>query len=217
MTWSPNGAYLFVTAGDRQEYATWPQDPSNTVGKTIRIYPDGSIPTDNPFIGKAGALSEVWTLGHRNPYGLVFDSSGRLWENEMGPMGGDELNILEPGQNYGWPLVSNGNGYDGSDIPDHKPGDGFAAPLISWTPVIAPAGMIIYSANLFENWTGNAIIPGLQSKGLVRVKLNGATASEVERIDLGTRIRAVAQASDGSIWILEDRPSARLIRLDPVF
>lgn len=217
MAFSPDGAYLFVTAGDRQEYATWPQDPANTIGKTIRLNRDGTIPADNPFVGRAGAAGEVWTLGHRNPYGLAFDAAGRLWENEMGPMGGDELNVLSAGANYGWPLVSNGQGYDGADIPDHKAGDGFAAPALSWTPVIAPSGMIIYSGTRFESWRGNAILAGLQSRGLVRVRLDGTTATEAERIDLGMRIRSVAQGPDGAIWVLEDRPSARLIRLDPVF
>jgi glucose/arabinose dehydrogenase len=217
MAFSSDGAHLFVTAGDRQEYANWPQELGNTIGKTIRLLRDGSVPTDNPFSGRMGALGEIWSLGHRNPYGLAFDASGRLWQNEMGPMGGDELNVVTAGANYGWPLVSNGQNYDGSDIPDHKVGDGFAAPALSWTPVIAPSGMIIYSATRFESWRGNAIISGLASKGLVRVRLDGVDAKEVERIDLGTRIRAVAQGPDGAIWVLEDRPSARLIRLDPVF
>ncbi len=217
MAFSPDGTYLFLTAGDRQEYANWPQDPSNTIGKTIRLMRDGTIPSDNPFSGRPGMLGEIWTLGHRNPYGLAFDSAGRLWQNEMGPFGGDELNVITPGANYGWPLVSNGQNYDGSDIPDHKAGDGFAAPALFWTPVIAPSGMIIYSGVRFENWRGNAIISGLTSKGLVRVRLDGANATEVERIDLGMRIRAVAQGPDGAIWVLEDRPSARLIRLDPIF
>lgn len=217
MAFSPDGAYLFVTAGDRQEFANWPQDPSNTIGKTIRLLRDGTIPRENPFSGRAGALGEIWTLGHRNPYGLAFDADGRLWQNEMGPMGGDELNVIMSGANYGWPLVSNGQQYGGSDIPDHQAGDGFVAPAVSWTPVIAPSGMIVYSGTRFESWRGNAIISGLMSKGLVRVRLDGTNAAEVERIDLGMRIRAVAQGPDGAIWVLEDRPSARLIRLDPVF
>ena len=217
LAFSPDGTYLFVTAGDRQEYASWPQDPGNTVGKVIRLYRDGTVPADNPFLGRAGAAPEVWTLGHRNPYGLAFDAGGRLWENEMGPAGGDELNVLTAGANYGWPLVSNGDDYGGANIPDHAPGDGFAAPAVSWTPVIAPAGMIVYSGTRFESWRGNAIIAGLQSRGLVRVRLDGTSAAEVERIDLGARIRAVAQGPDGAIWVMEDRPAARLIRLDPVF
>ena len=133
----------------------------------------------------------------------------------MGPAGGDELNVIEGGRNYGWPRVSNGQDYDGSNIPDHAPGDGFAAPALSWTPVIAPSGMIIYSGDLFAAWRGSAIISGLVSQGLVRVTLSGTSATEAQRIGLGTRIREVEQAPDGAIWVLEDGAGGRLRRLVP--
>ena len=132
-------------------------------------------------------------------------------------MGGDEFNLITRGLNYGWPAVSNGSQYGGSDIPDHAPGDGFEAPAFSWTPVIAPAGMIFYSGRLFESWTGDAILAGLQSKGLVRVRINGNSASEVQRIDLGERVRDVAQAADGSIWVLSDGTAGKLYRVTPTF
>jgi glucose/arabinose dehydrogenase len=146
---------------------------------------------------------------------MVFDAAGTLWQHEMGPMGGDELNIIKPGKNYGWPWASNGDNYDGSIIPDHKPGDGYEAPVISWTPAIAPAGMIYYTGAMFAPWRGNLIISGLQYHGLIRISLSGSGATEVQRIPLGERIREVEQAPDGAIWVLEDQPSGRLLRLVP--
>lgn len=141
MAFSPDGKYLFIAAGDRQEFEPV-QDLDNTLGKIVRIFPDGKIPMDNPFRGKAGALPEIWTLGHRNPYGLAFNAAGQLWENEMGPQGGDEFNLIEPGNNYGWPRVSYGEDYGGGFIAKPAAGDGFAASAYWWMPVIAPAGMI---------------------------------------------------------------------------
>jgi glucose/arabinose dehydrogenase len=135
----------------------------------------------------------------------------------MGPMGGDELNVIASGKNYGWPLVSNGSNYDGSDIPDHHPGDGFEAPLISWTPVIAPAGMLFYKGSEFADWRGDILLTGLKSKALVRVRVTGNTAAEVQRIDLGARTRDIAEGPDGSLWIITDGASGELKRITPVF
>ena len=188
MTFSPDGRYLFVTAGDRSSFLP-AQDNATTLGKVIRIFPDGSIPPDNPHVGEPDVLPEIWTTGHRNPYGLVFDVDGRLWEHENGPQGGDELNLLTPGANYGWPLVSWGNHYDGGPIAKPAPGDGFVMPAIDWTPAIAPSGMIIYRYARFPKIFGHAVIGGLKSKGLVIVKLENDTATEVDRLDLGARIR----------------------------
>ena len=218
MTFSPDGTYLFVTSGDRQELApTLIQSLTSTIGKIVRLYPDGSIPPDNPYVGRPDALPEIWTLGHRNPYGLAFDASGQLWEHEMGPKGGDEFNLVQKTGNYGWPNVSYGDNYDGSPIPKPAVGDGYAASAYWWTPVIAPSGMIAYTGTIFGDWRGDFIISGLQSKGLVRVRVTGATATEMQRIDLGTRIRSVTQGPDGAIWVLEDQPSGRLLKLTPVF
>lgn len=218
MVFSPDGRYLFVTAGDRQELDPAIVQPlTNTLGKIIRIFPDGSIPTDNPYYNQAGALPEIWTRGHRNPYGLAFNSAGELWENEMGPKGGDELNLIQSGNNYGWPNVSYGDNYDDGPIPKPAAGDGFAMSAYWWTPVIAPSGMIFYSGTLFADWRGDAILSGLQSHGLVRVRFNGAAASEVQRVDLANRIRFVSEAPDGAIWVLEDAPTGRLLRLSPIF
>jgi aldose sugar dehydrogenase len=214
LAFSPDKKYLFVSTGERQQGSP-AQDKAGTLGKIVRLFPDGSIPTDNPFASTAGARPEIWTLGHRNPYGLAFDASGRLWEHEMGPMGGDELNLIEPGKNYGWPNVSNGDNYDGTPIPDHAPGDGYQAPAISWNPVIAPAGLIFYSGTMFAGWQGQAIIGGLVSQGIVRVRIDGITGTEVQRIGLGARIREVEQGPDGAIWVLEDAPTGRLVKLTP--
>lgn len=214
---SPDGRYVFITSGDRQELdASLLFSTANTLGKTIRILPDGQVPADNPFASQPGGAA-IWSLGHRNAYGLAFAPDGTLWSSEMGPAGGDELNQIRRGENYGWPAVSNGNHYDGGNIPDHAPGDGFAAPAISWTPVIAPAGMIFYSGTMFGDWRGDAILTGLQSRGLVRVRLSGSTATEMQRISLGERVRDVAQAADGSLWVLTDGSAGKLQRLTPTF
>lgn len=213
LAFGPTG-HLFITAGERQR-GTPAQDLAQTLGKIIRINADGTVPTDNPFVGTAGARPEIWSYGHRNPYGLFFDAEGRLWENEMGPEGGDEFNLITRGGNYGWPNASNGQDYGGGNIPDHTPGDGYVAPLTGWTPVIAPGGMIQYTGTLFAAWRGDAIIAGLVSQGLVRVRFNATSASEQQRIGLNQRIREVEQGPDGAIWVLEDAGNGRLIKLTP--
>ncbi|MDV3458680.1 PQQ-dependent sugar dehydrogenase [Sphingomonas sp. HF-S4] len=213
MAFGPTG-HLFVTAGERQQGSP-AQDLSKTLGKIVRLNADGTIPADNPFVGTAGARTEIWSYGHRNPYGLFFDPAGRLWENEMGPEGGDEFNLVARGGNYGWPNASNGQDYGGGNIPNHTPGDGYVAPLAWWTPVIAPGGMILYSGTLFRDWQGDAIIAGLVSQGLVRVRFTATSAAEVQRIALGQRIREVEQGPDGAIWALEDTANGRLLKLTP--
>lgn len=213
MAFAPDGK-LFVTAGDRRAISRV-QDMTTTIGKIVRLNDDGTPAAGNPFASTAGARPEIWTLGHRNPYGLAFDAAGRLWEHEMGPQGGDEFNLIVAGQNYGWPNVSNGQNYDGSNIPDHAPGDGYAAPFVSWTPVIAPGGMILYSGSLFGAWQGDAIIAGMVSRGLVRVRYTATSAAEAQRIPLGQRIREVEQGPDGAIWVLEDASNGRLLKLIP--
>ncbi|MBO9621507.1 MAG: PQQ-dependent sugar dehydrogenase [Sphingomonas sp.] len=213
IAFAPDGK-LFVTAGDRRQIGQV-QSLATTLGKIVRLNDDGTVPADNPFLGTAGARGEIWSSGHRNPYGLAFDSAGQLWETEMGPMGGDEFNLIVRGGNYGWPNVSNGSNYDGTPIPDHAPGDGYVAPLTWWTPVIAPGGMAIYSGSLFADWRGDAIIAGLVSQGLVRVRFTTSSASEVQRIGLGRRIREVEQGPDGALWVLEDAADGRLLKLVP--
>ena len=213
MAFAPDGR-LFVTAGERQK-GTPAQDLAQTLGKVIRIEADGSIPADNPFAGQAGAKAEIWSYGHRNPYGLVFAGNGQLFESEMGPEGGDEFNLIERGRNYGWPAVSEGNNYGGGPIPRHATDSRYTAPLVSWTPVISPGGMIQYRGSRFVNWEGDFLLAGLTGQGLIRVRVSGTTASEAARIPLGTRIREVEQGPDGAIWVLGDGAGGRLIRLDP--
>jgi len=210
--------YLILSSGDRQELdKDFLFRTDNNIGKMIRLFADGGVPTDNPYSSTAGARPEIWTIGHRNPYGLVFTPDTRLWSSEMGPKGGDELNIILPGKNYGWPAVSNGDNYDGSPIPDHAPGDGYFAPVISWTPVIAPAGMIYYNGDEFGDWRGSLLLTGLQSKGIVRVVTSGDNAQEVQRIDLGDRIRDIAQGPGGSLYFITDGTTGRLRRITPIF
>lgn len=206
--------YMFVSSGERQQ-GTPAQDLGGTLGKIVRLNPDGTTPAGNPFAATGGARAEIWSLGHRNPYGLVFAADGRLFESEMGPAGGDEFNLIVAGRNYGWPIVSEGDNYDGTPIPRHATNPAYAAPLVSWTPVIAPGGMIQYRGTRFTGWTGDFILAGLVQQGLVRIRVAGSAATQEARISLGARIREVEEGPDGAIWVLEDGGTGRLIRLDP--
>ena len=214
IAFSPDGDFLFIASGDRQKMQP-AQDLSNNLGTVVRLLPDGTPAPGNPFTGEANANPEIWSYGHRNILGLAFDARGQLWDLEHGPQGGDELNLVQRGANYGWPNVSNGIHYDNEPIPDHAPGDPYVAPVEWWDPVIAPGGMIFYSGALFPGWQGNALIAGLVSQGLVLVKMDGTSANETTRYDFGERIRAVAEAPDGSVWVAEDGPEATIWRLTP--
>ncbi|MDQ3205192.1 MAG: PQQ-dependent sugar dehydrogenase [Pseudomonadota bacterium] len=216
IAFGPDG-HLWISSGERQKFDP-AQDMGSNLGKIIRLKPDGSVPADNPFVGEGEVASQVWSLGHRNNSGLAFDRKGQLWTAEMGPAGGDEFNLIERGDNYGYPIVSNGDHYDGREIPDHDTRPEFNAPEITWTPVISPGGMVIYSGDRFPQWQGNALIGGLSSKALVRVELDGKTAREAERYDMGQRIREVEQGPDGNVWLLEDEregAGGRLLKLSP--
>lgn len=205
---------LWVSSSERQKFDP-AQDMTSNLGKIVRLNDDGSVPADNPFTARGAVASQIWSLGHRNVLGLAFDAQGRLWAHEMGPRGGDELNLIERGANYGWPIVSNGDHYDGRDIPDHSSRPEFAAPKISWDPVISPAGLIIYSGSLFPAWKGDAFIGGLSSRSLVRIEFDGSNAKEAARYDMGQRIREVEQGPDGAVWLLEDATQGRLLKLTP--
>ena len=206
IAFAPNGD-LYISSGERQEF-TPAQDMQANLGKIIRLNDDGSVPKDNPFADQGEIAAQVWSLGHRNPLGIAFDGQGRLWEIEHGPRGGDEFNRIERSSNYGYPIVSNGDHYDGRDIPDHDTRPEFNAPEISWTPVIAPGNFIFYSGKLFADWQGNALAAGMASKALVRIGIDGDSARELERYDMGERIREVEQGPDGGIYVLEDGPKA---------
>lgn len=208
---------LWISSGERQKFDP-AQDMQSNLGKMIRLNDDGSVPADNPFASRGGVAAQVWSLGHRNILGIAFDAEGRLWAHEMGPKGGDELNLIRKGENYGYPLVSNGVHYDDKPIPDHATRPEFSAPVIDWTPVISPAGFVIYDGALFPAWKGSGFIGGLSSKALVRVEFNGTSAREAERFDMGTRIREVEQGPDGALWLLEDGnrgSDGRLMKLTP--
>lgn len=213
LAFSPDG-YLFISSGERQKF-TPAQDMQQNLGKIIRLNDDGSVPADNPFAEQGGVAAQVWSLGQRNPLGIAFDANGRLWEQEMGPAGGDELNLIVRGENYGYPVVSDGDHYDGRSIPDHDTRPEFAKPKIVWTPVIAPAGLMIYQGDMFPLWQGDAFIGGLRSKALVRIEFTGEEAREATRYDMGERIREVEEGPDGAIWLLEDGSGAKLLRLTP--
>lgn len=215
LAFSPDGKYLFIASGERQKFDP-AQDMNSNLGKVLRLFPDGSIPKDNPFYDAANPVqSQIWSLGHRNPLGLAFDDKGQLWNQEMGPRHGDELNLVRRGANYGYPKVSNGSHYDGRDIPDHQPGDGFEAPKAYWVPAISPGGLMFYNGDLFPAWRGSLFIGGLGGEALVRVKVNGENAEKADHWPMGARIREVEQGPDGAVWLLEDGPEGRLLKLTP--
>jgi len=245
IAFAPDGKSLFLTSGERMRFtpAQDPNQATGKIlhltldgkpapgnpwaGKTGAATVDLIDPPEDTQAVSAQAVrkvkvpvpnlvpSETWTLGHRNQYGLAFDAQGKLWETEMGPKGGDELNLIEPGRNYGWPVVSYGINYDGKSIPSHDSDPKFQKPVLYWTPVIAPAGLTFYYGNLFPQWKGSAFIGGLKVQGLVRVSFEGGKAKEADFWPLGHRIRDVVAGTDGALWLVEDEANGRLLRLAP--
>lgn len=214
IVFTPEG-HLFLTLGDRFKFDP-AQDLSDHMGTIVRINPDGSVPDDNPFLGQENARDEIWSYGHRNiEAAAIHPNTNALWVAEMGPQNGDELNQAQAGENYGWPEVSWGEHYDGRDIPDPPTAPEFANAALYWTPVISPSGMIFYTGDMFPAWQGSALIGGLSSQGLVRVSIEGEEAEEVERISMGARTRYVAQAPDGSVYVLTDQSNGKVLRLSP--
>ena len=219
IAFSPDGKYLWITSGERQKKEP-AQDLANNLGSTLRLFPDGSVPPDNPFVDRGGVTAQVWSYGHRNLLGIAYDSEGQLWTSEMGPKGGDEVNREMRGANYGWPVVSNGDDYDGTPIPDHLTRPTFAVPATWWNPVISPAGLLFVRGDRYPGWQGDALLPGLSSKALIRVERSGDAMREVARYPLfGKRVRAVSERPDGTVWVLEDQKGdspGRLLELVPV-
>ena len=245
IAFAPDGKSLFLSSGERQRFtpAQDPSQPLGKIlhltldgkpapgnpwaGKTGAPAVTITDPPDNTQAAKGAAgrkftwpgpnftPAETWSLGHRNPYGLTFDGEGRLWETEMGPRGGDELNLILPGKNYGWPLVSEGKNYDGVAIPPHSTRPDFVPPKLYWVPSIAPTTLLIYSGKLFPQWKGSGFIGALAGQALIRVTFSGDSAQKADRWDMGHRIRFVGQGPDGAIYLLEDGDRARLLRLTP--
>ncbi len=216
LAFSPDGQHLFVSSGDRQAQDP-AQDLANNLGSVVRLNLDGTAAAGNPFADRGSPTDQVWTYGQRNMLGLEFDSSGNLWALEHGPAGGDELNLVQRGNNYGWPVRSNGDNYSGSDIPDHTPDDGFTKPAISWNPVIAPGGMAFYQGSMFGDWQGQLLIANLRTQSISRVTVDASAnaADEAARYEFPRRLRDIAVAPDGAIWVIEDGAEGRLLRLTP--
>ncbi len=206
--------YLFITSGDRGQQ-TPAQDMESSLGKIIRLHDDGRIPDDNPFVGAGPVQAQIWSLGHRNPLGIALDAQGQMWAHEMGPRGGDELNRIVRGANYGWPVVSDGRQYSGRRIPDHNTTDAFRSPAISWVPAISPAGLVIYQGTEFSDWQGDALIGALGGRAIVRVALSGDRGEEIARYSWNKRVREIEEHPSGTLVVLEDGSGGRLLKLAP--
>lgn len=210
---------LFVTLGDRFTLRDGAQDLGTHLGKVVRIRADGSVPPDNPFVGRAGALPEIWSYGHRNLQGAALHPvSGRLWTHEHGPQGGDELNVTLSGRNHGWPVITFGREYGlGTAIGEGTARADVQAPLLQWTPSIGPSGMDFVDARGFAPWTGNLLVGGLARRGLYRIELDGERVLRQERMleELGKRIRDVRIGPDGLVYLLTDSPEGEILRLRP--
>jgi glucose/arabinose dehydrogenase len=245
IAFAPDGQSLFLTSGERQRFtpAQDPSQPLGKIlhltldgkpapgnplaGRTGAASVTITDPPEDTQAAKSApgrqftwpgpnlTPAETWSTGHRNPLGLAFAPDGRLWQHEMGPRGGDEVNLILPGRNYGWPNASNGSNYDGVDIPDHRPGDGYEAPKVWWTPSVSPAGLIIYTGDLFPEWKGDALLGALSADAFIHVRIRGDRASKADQWNMGRRIREVQQGPRGEVYLFEDRGGARLLRLEP--
>jgi glucose/arabinose dehydrogenase len=218
LVFAPDGN-LFVTLGERSilEGRRQARDPGSHLGKIVRIRPDGSVPDDNPLVGRAGARPEIWSLGHRNVLAAALDARGRLWTAEMGPRGGDELNLVERGKDYGWPTIGYGEEYSGARIHASTQAPGLEQPVYYWDPSVSPSGMAIYAGDLFPEWKGNVFIGALSGQALVRLVLSGDRVVGEEHLlrELGARIREVVQGPEGALYLLTDASNGKLLKLTP--
>ena len=214
IAFGPDG-FLYLTSGDRQKMQP-AQEFNGNLGKVLRLTHEGAPAPGNPWASRGGVAAEFWSIGHRNLLGIHFAPDGRLWESEMGPEGGDEINLILPGKNYGWPRASNGSHYGGGGIPDHKAGDGFESPKVWWTPSISPGALMIYTGDKFPQWKGDALVGALSGEALIRVDIEGDRATKADEWPMNARIRAIDQGPDGSVYLLQDGNSGgKLLRLDP--
>jgi glucose/arabinose dehydrogenase len=209
---------LFLTLGEHFTTRDEAQNLANDLGKIVRIAPDGSVPRDNPYVGRAGARPEIWSYGHRNPQGLAFNpTTGKLWEHEHGPRGGDEVNIVEKGRNYGWPVIGYGIDYSGARIHSSTSKPGMEQPVKYWVPSIAPSGMAFYQGDLFPAWRGSLFVGALAGRMLVRLALDGEKVAGEERLlqGLRERIRDVRAGPDDAIYLVTDNAIGRILRVVP--
>jgi glucose/arabinose dehydrogenase len=216
LVWRPDGT-LFVTVGERYSHPELAQDLSTTLGKVIRINADGSVPPNNPFVGRANVRPEIWSYGHRNVQAATLDASGELWTVEHGARGGDELNNPQPGRNYGWPVITYGIDYSGARIGIGTEAPGMEQPIYYWDPVIAPSGAVFYTGQAFADWRGDLLVGSLQPGRLVRLRLHDRRVVQEERyvVGRGERVRDVRQGPDGFVYLLTDQSKGRLVRLEP--
>ncbi|QKK02793.1 MAG: PQQ-dependent sugar dehydrogenase [Pseudomonadota bacterium] len=217
MAFLPDGT-LLISTGDGFDYREHAQRLDSHLGKVLRLNEDGSVPEDNPFVRQEGALPEIFSYGHRNPQGLVVEpDSGRVWLHEHGPRGGDELNLLEPGGNYGWPITTRGVDYSGARVTPYESRPGMINPLIDWTPSIAPAGMSRYAGTLFHGWHGDLLVASLVEKTIRRIRLDGERVVSDTPLGLGIerRLRDVRVGPDGALYLLVDEKSGDVIRVTP--
>lgn len=211
IAFAPDGS-LFLSSGDREKMEP-AQAMDGNLGKILHLTAQGAPAAGNPWARPGGVAATFWSIGHRNPLGLAFAPDGRLWSSEMGPRGGDELNLIFSGRNYGWPRASYGSHYSGADIPDDHRRRGFEEPKLWWNPSISPGGLLIYSGDLFRGWKGDAFLPALSGEALIRIDIDGGRARKADHWPMGARIRAIDEGPRGEIYLLED--GGRLLRLEP--